>query len=45
MKTMDEDIHRITEMQLAKAGIQDKMPERVRGRLLKPKSRVKAAMR
>jgi hypothetical protein len=44
-KTTDEDIRRIKDAKLAAAGIQENMPVKVRGRLLKPKLRVMVAVR
>jgi hypothetical protein len=45
MKTTDEDIRCIKEEQLAAVGIQDKMPMKVRGWLMKLKLRAIVVVR
>lgn len=45
MKMSEEDLRRIKQAQLAKAGVQAKMPTKVPSQQLKPKARVKAAAR
>jgi hypothetical protein len=45
VKMMEEDLRRIRKAQLAKAGVQAKMPTKVLGQLLKPKVHGKIAQK